>query len=196
MTNHISAFHVAAFLLHLDQETSKQSLEYRTKWEPITNLKLQKLLYYCQANTLLSSELPLFKNKIIAWKYGPVVKEVYEKYSEFKADFLYQKIRIPNNILSLDKVYRDSIEYIYNQFRDEGSNILIIRTRNEMPWINAYQTLGVGSEIKSSAIYRYYFNKTGFKPVPVEKSNIFIVLINLFKKHILKKSGFNELIHS
>lgn len=46
----------------------------------ITNLKLNKLLYYAQGAFLARTGKPLFDEKIEAWKYGPVVPSVYERY--------------------------------------------------------------------------------------------------------------------
>lgn len=40
---------------------------------PINNLKLQKLLYYVQAATLVETGRKCFNSKIIAWQFGPVV---------------------------------------------------------------------------------------------------------------------------
>lgn len=46
----------------------------------ITNLKLNKLLYFAQGWSLARLGKPLFQNDIQAWKYGPVVASVYHDY--------------------------------------------------------------------------------------------------------------------
>lgn len=43
----------------------------------ITNLKLQKLLYYAQGFSLAWRGHPLFDEPIEAWAHGPVVRSVY-----------------------------------------------------------------------------------------------------------------------
>ena len=48
----------------------------------ISNLKLQKLLYYCQGTYLAIKGTPLFEHPIEAWEHGPVVPEVYHQYKE------------------------------------------------------------------------------------------------------------------
>lgn len=45
--------------------------------DPLTNLRLQKLLYYAQAWSLVLRESELFPEDIEAWRGGPVVPEVY-----------------------------------------------------------------------------------------------------------------------
>ena len=50
------------------------------KIKSITAMKLQKLVYYCQAWSLIWDEKPLFKENIEAWANGPVVRELYRCY--------------------------------------------------------------------------------------------------------------------
>lgn len=48
-----------------------------------TQLKLQKLVYFCFADYLCETGKELFTDKIYAFKYGPVVDTVYKKYKEY-----------------------------------------------------------------------------------------------------------------
>ena len=48
-----------------------------------TQLKLQKLVYLCYADYLCSTGKKLFTDDIYAFKYGPVVDTVYEKYKQY-----------------------------------------------------------------------------------------------------------------
>ena len=43
----------------------------------ISNLKLQKILYFVQAEFLVSAGAPCFYQDIEAWDFGPVIPEVY-----------------------------------------------------------------------------------------------------------------------
>lgn len=49
----------------------------------ISNIKLQKLLYYLQARFLVEKGQPLFNNTIEKWYYGPVVPDVYHEYKSY-----------------------------------------------------------------------------------------------------------------
>ncbi len=51
---------------------------------PITNLMLNKLLYFAQGHCLAEYGRPLFDEKIEAWEYGPVVPTIYRKYKDNK----------------------------------------------------------------------------------------------------------------
>jgi uncharacterized phage-associated protein len=50
----------------------------------ITNLKLQKLLYYAQAWNLVFTGDLLFSNAIEAWVHGPVVPSVFRKFKGYR----------------------------------------------------------------------------------------------------------------
>lgn len=48
--------------------------------ESMSNLKLQKILYYIQAAFLVEKNRECFKAVIIAGEFGPVIPEIYQKY--------------------------------------------------------------------------------------------------------------------
>src|SRR5690606_9826421 len=50
-----------------------------------TYMKLQKIVYYAQVESLVHYSKPLFKEKILAWKGGPVVRELFEKHKGYKS---------------------------------------------------------------------------------------------------------------
>ena len=60
---------------------------------PVSNLQLQKLLFFCQCKHLQERGYPLFADEIVAWQYGPVVKDVYRTYSYRGASPIKRTIR-------------------------------------------------------------------------------------------------------
>ena len=56
---------------------------YSDEGHIVSNLKLQKLLYFVQAEFLICYRKPCFREKIVAWDFGPVVPEVYRKFCIF-----------------------------------------------------------------------------------------------------------------
>lgn len=61
-------------------------IEYSNKRKyPINNLRLQKLLYFINARSLVETGKPIFSESIQKWKYGPVVPEVYHEYKQYGA---------------------------------------------------------------------------------------------------------------
>lgn len=53
------------------------------KGKPISNLKLQKILYYVWVNYYRDHAKPLFDEEFCAWQFGPVIPEVYFQFSSF-----------------------------------------------------------------------------------------------------------------
>jgi uncharacterized phage-associated protein len=97
----------------------------------ITNLKLQKLLYYCQGFYLaLNKKTPLFDEDIVAWQYGPVVPEIYHQYKDAGSQVILpsqEKVDLDNNTIELiDEVYK-----VYGQF---SAIKLMEMTHEESPW--------------------------------------------------------------
>lgn len=117
--------------------------------DSISNLKLQKLLYYAQGFGLAISGEPLFPEKIKAWLHGPVVPQVYHEYKECGASPIpVQSVdlgRYPDEARELlDEVYA-----VYGQF---SASKLRDMTHQEAPWKNTPQ----GEEI-SLAVMREFF---------------------------------------
>lgn len=52
---------------------------------PISNLQLQKILYFIQMTNLQKYKCPLFSDLIEAWQFGPVIPEVYYHYCGYGA---------------------------------------------------------------------------------------------------------------
>ena len=51
--------------------------------EKLTNLKLNKMLYYAQGHCLKRTGKRLFEDDIQAWDYGPVVESVYQAFKQY-----------------------------------------------------------------------------------------------------------------
>lgn len=60
--------------------------ECAAEGHPVTNLKLQKILYFMWLDWYKERKEPLFDNEIQAWHFGPVIPEVYRRYRRFVAD--------------------------------------------------------------------------------------------------------------
>lgn len=67
-----SAMEIANYLVYLMSEY----------YSDLSNMKLNKLLYYAQGHSLKSLSRPLFSDTIEAWKYGPIVSNVYHAYKD------------------------------------------------------------------------------------------------------------------
>jgi len=122
----ISAHDVAAYILQ--------------KCGEMTTMKLQKLIYYCQAWSLVWDEEPLFSENIEAWANGPVVKELYD---EHRGQFLVNNWSW-GNTEKLSRTQKETICGVLDFYGDKPSQWLSDLTHNEDPWKNARTGLSPG----------------------------------------------------
>ena|SRR5438874_12846315 len=104
--------------------------------DPVTNLKLQKLLYYGQAWHLALHDTPLFDERIEAWTHGPVVPPVYGDFKEWAWNPIppQNEQHLPERAEALVKEVLD----VYGSF---GAYQLERLTHEEDPWKNARRGL-------------------------------------------------------
>ena len=105
----------------------------------MTNMKVQKLLYYAQSLHLAMYDQPLFTEEIQAWRYGPVCPPAYRFYSEFEA----QQLPIPDQE-SLSQISEDEkqlLEEVWEYFGGYHAYRLSDMTHLEFPWKKARQGL-------------------------------------------------------
>lgn len=100
----------------------------------INNLQLQKILYYTQAAFLVKVNRPAFSDDIVAWKYGPVVKDIYQEYKCNSNRPIYDYI--PYDGLIADD-HTDLIDEIILAKSDYSAFELVEQTHEELPWLDA-----------------------------------------------------------
>ena len=121
----IDAFTIAEwFIAHNNQVVKYNSAE------KISNLKVQKLLYYAQGCALASLGRPLFSEDILAWKHGPVVEQVYRKYQKYGSDGIAENPCIPNVGIEIEMLLINT----YNSFAKYSAWELANHTHTEEPW--------------------------------------------------------------
>lgn len=74
---------------------------------PISNLQLQKILYYIQMFFLQEKDTPAFYDDIEAWQFGPVVPIVYYHFCGFGAMPIFSTYEITPPLEDKEKI--DSI---------------------------------------------------------------------------------------
>lgn len=101
----------------------------------VYNLKLQQILYFIQAEFLVSKGIPCFNERIEAWNIGVVIPKVYNIYKIFGCcDLFITKYDIDNintdDRKIIEAVIDECDKYSYSQF------VKIIH--NQTPWKRAY----------------------------------------------------------
>ncbi len=103
----------------------------------MTTMKLQKLVYYSQAWSLVWDEKPLFEEDIEAWANGPVVRDLFDCHRG-----MYQISSMPiGNARLLDGEQRATVDAVLEYYGDKSSQWLIDLTHLEEPWKQARKGL-------------------------------------------------------
>ena len=99
----------------------------------VSNLKLQKLLYYVQAWNLAFTEEPLFPDACEAWVHGPVVARVFGEYKPNR----WAAISDPVGAAVGDPRINAHIDNVLDAYGDLGAAQLERLTHQELPWMEA-----------------------------------------------------------
>lgn len=97
--------------------------------ERIDEMKLHKLLYLLQRESLIQTGEPMFDAVFQAWKYGPVIPEIRTLY---KADKLHETLSTE----AMDK-YKKVFDYVFAEYAGKRSFVLSNITHGEYSWRHA-----------------------------------------------------------
>ncbi len=139
-----NVFDVAAYILE--------------KCEHSTHMKLQKLVYYAQAWSLVWDESPLFDEKIEAWANGPVVPSLFAK---LRGTFTVTRRILGKGAPSkLKEHQKETIDAVVEFYAQRDAQWLSDLTHMEAPWADARRGLALGergnNEITHAAMAEYY----------------------------------------
>lgn len=137
----------------------------------LSNLKLQKILYFIQAYYLCKTEEkePCFFEEIEAWTFGPVVPIAYHEYKQFgstnipkvttyikvnEADFWKSKVLTYDDVVIKDGD-KEIIQKLVDKFVKYSTTTLVNITHHQTPWVEAYIP-GQNNIITLDAIRGYF----------------------------------------
>lgn len=102
--------------------------------DALTNLKLQKLVYYAQGFHLAIYGIVLFNETILHWDHGPVIRELYDELKQYGSDSIPIPENFDVNIFSEDQIKLiEEVNNVYGQF---SAWKLRDMTHAESPWVN------------------------------------------------------------
>jgi uncharacterized phage-associated protein len=131
--------------------------------DPLTNLRLQKLLYYAQAWSLVVRESELFSEDLEAWRHGPVVPKVYhalpdgQKASQITPDMFATAPDLPPE-------EAEFVARVWESYKQHSALQLSKMTHAESPWVKAWgdrPSDGTGNDpISVEEIEKHFFRET------------------------------------
>lgn len=147
-----SARDTAAYLTHLAQSGEER--------DPLTPLRLQKLLYYVQGWFLAVRKVPAFPERIEAWAHGPVVPDIYHELKQFGGKSFVIDIDALSPVPDLSDDERSIADEVWESYKDYSASKLREMTHREEPWVNARRGYGPADrcnvEITPDALAAYF----------------------------------------
>lgn len=121
-------------------------------------MKLEKLVYYCQAWSLVWDDRSLFAEDFEAWANGPVCPELFKKHQGYyflEADFFGE---LNKDIFSAEQI--ETMDSIIRDFGDKEPQWLSDATHSEAPWLEQRKGLKDGAPshriISKESMKRFY----------------------------------------
>lgn len=154
------------------------------KCEDVTPLALQKLLYYVQGFYYAFINKFIFEENCEAWVHGPVFRDIYYKYREYRFDPINASDTVEE--LNLTVSEKAIIDSVIKHLSCYSGKVLEAFTHAEMPWLETRRDLpasvSTDRKIEKQLIADYF---TAVK----EKNN----MINPFDIGVYSKKMFDQI---
>lgn len=146
-------------------------ISVRGKENDITNLKLNKLVYYAQAWAFVKFGRGLFSEKVEAWDNGPVVPSVYHAFKEYGKNI----IQHTKGVYTPEKFTAEDIDFLLdvdNNYSKYSASELVRQTHEPGgPWESVYIAGVKNIEIPPDKMKSYYSDKK-LQPLKIDTSVI------------------------
>lgn len=123
----------------------------------VSTIKLQKLVYYAKAWSLVWDEDPLFPERVEAWANGPVVPSLFALH---RGQFFAPKSILGANTENLTQDQKETIDIVLDSYGEKSPQYLVALSHSERPWIDARGDCPAGqrctAEITDASIAEYY----------------------------------------
>lgn len=137
--------HIADILLRIAKQ----------KDQSITPMKLIKLVYIANGWSLALNDISLFNDKIEAWKYGPVIPELYQSTKKYgKNPIPFDKIA--DDFDDINEGLVSFLQLVYDIYEDKtGIDLSALTHRVGTPWHDVYD-FNMNEEIPQELIRQHY----------------------------------------
>lgn len=116
----------------------------------ISNMKLQKLLYYAQGYNLALHNTPLFKEDLEKWPHGPVVRQVYHTFKDFGSENISIDLDIDFSIYDVQT--KELLDDVFAEYGHFPASTLRNFSHQESPWLQTPD----GAVIKRKDIKKHF----------------------------------------
>lgn len=120
----------------------------------LTPMQLLKLVYIAHGWMLGLNDRPLIDQRVEAWQYGPVVRDVYNAVRQYGRSPVTAPLWAPQE--SVDPIEDHLVREVYQLYgRMDGLTLSNITHMPDTPWANTY-TGAFGTQIPNELIAEHY----------------------------------------
>lgn len=123
----------------LDTAKALYDMYYEQKGMQMDEMKMHKLMYFAQRESLMYNNEPLFDGTFYGWKYGPVLKEVRSEYYGNEAPFSAADGTVSESTKTL-------LQNVLNRYGSLSSWKLSSLSHEEFSWRKSRQGLAAGED--------------------------------------------------
>lgn len=158
MTNGYDGRAIANFILDFCDRNGRK----------VTNLALQKIVYFCHVWSLIELDRPLIRHKFEAWEYGPVLPYLYREFKNHDRSPIVCRATqidpvdgkhqiVPYHFDSQTESMLNEIVAFYSRLR--ASDLIELSHAEEGPWYSVWNHGGrvnPGMKIDNARIQEFY----------------------------------------
>lgn len=127
--------------------------------DELSNMKLQKLLYYAQGHYLGKHHAPLFQEPIQAWSHGPVVPAVYHEFKVAGSSTIVLLDSDPFMWADVDPQTAEFLTEVWNTYGGYSAGLLRAMTHDEPPWRLSWRGADERHIVISKSTLETYFGQ-------------------------------------
>jgi len=139
-----------------------------SKGRRVTNLSLQKIVYFCHVWSLIERRTPLVRHQFEAWEYGPVLQYLYREFKMFDSEpIVGRATKIDPETgekcvvgYELDRETGQLLDRVVDFYsRLSASDLVTLSHAKGGPWDEVWNhegNLNPGMRIENAQIVRYY----------------------------------------
>ena len=121
----------------------------------LTSMQLLKLVYIAHGYSLAVRDLALIENEIEAWKYGPVIPDLYHKIKHCGSGPVSTIRRY--DVGELDEGEKELIEAVYEAYKGfDGISLSNLTHQRGTPWYSVYRNDRLSIPIPNDLIQQHY----------------------------------------
>lgn len=123
----------------------------------LTPLQLIKLTYIAHGWMLALYQRPLIADRIEAWKYGPVIPDLYRALRNYGSGNVTDPIQEPSRSAPLDAEERDLVRQVYERYGNKnGIQLSRLTHQPGTPWHATWEVDTTGLGISNDLIAEHY----------------------------------------